>query len=229
MPEEKGFSEEMRWATASLWSEIHSHPFVKGIGEGDLSKERIAYYLRQDYLYLVDFARVLALAAAKAPDLPTMTRFSGLLETTLAMEMDLHRRTCAAFGIGAEELERTQPSLVTSAYTAMLLRTCYEGPMSDIAAALLPCAAGYVEIACALRDAGLPEAGFCRDWIETYTSEEMQEAARWLAGLVDAGAEHAPAADRSRWLLLYRTSAWFEYLFFESAWAKEPWPHAVPA
>lgn len=224
-----GFVGEMRGATATVWSALHAHPFVKGIGDGSLSRDRFEFYLRQDYVYLVDFARVLAMAAAKAPDLATMTRFSALLDATLTIEMDLHRRTCTSFGIGAAELERTEPSAVTAAYTAMLLRACYEGPMSDIIAALLPCAAGYVEIAVALRETGLPEATHCRDWIETYASAEMQEVADWLIGLMNGSAARAPDADRERWLGLYRTSARFELLFFQAAWEKTMWPEPIPA
>jgi thiaminase II len=146
------FARQLRERTASVWDAVHAHPFVTGIGDGTLPTEVFTFYLAQDHAYLDGFARVLAVAAAKAESLDDMRRLGGLLALTLEEEMEMHRRTCAAFGITSDELERTEPGLVTSAYTSYLLRTCYEGSMSDILAVLLPCAAGYVEIAQRLRE-----------------------------------------------------------------------------
>ena len=225
----RGFSQELRKRTAKLWDAVHAHPFVCGIGDGSLPKEPFAYYLAQDYVYLVGFARVLAVGAAKAHGLEDMRRFAGLLRSTLEGEMDLHRRTCAAFGIGAEELERTEPALVTTAYTSFLLRACHEGGIEDVLCVLLPCAAGYVEIAQRLREGGLPEHPHYRDWIETYTDPEMLAVVDWLAARMDAFGANAGGEARARWHELYRTSARFELLFFEMAWKQESWPELVPA
>jgi len=37
-----------------------------GIGEGTLGLERFKFWLRQDYVFLIDYARLLALAAARS-------------------------------------------------------------------------------------------------------------------------------------------------------------------
>jgi thiaminase/transcriptional activator TenA len=224
-----GFAGAMRETTAPLWRAILAHPLVTAIGDGSLSADRFEFYLRQDYVYLVDFSRVLALAAAKAPDEETTAFFSSLLQTTIGVEMEIHRTTSAAFGIGARDLERTEPALVTAAYTSTLLRTAYEGTFGDITAALLPCAAGYVEIASQLEERGLPEEPHLRAWIEAYASPEMKEIAGRLVAIMDRCAESGSAADRERWHRLYRMSARFELLFFEMAWEKSHWPESVTA
>ena len=172
---------------------------------------------------------MLAVAAAKAESLDDMRRLGGLLALTLEEEMEMHRRTCAAFGITSDELERTEPGLVTSAYTSYLLRTCYDGSMTDILAVLLPCAAGYVEIAQRLRERGLPDVEHYREWIETYTDPSMVELVEWLSERVDAMGAEASEAARVRWLDRYRTSARYELLFFDMAWRRETWPSIVPA
>lgn len=222
------FSSEARSRTDTLWRAIHDHPFVRGIGDGTLPRDRFELYLRQDYAYLIDFARVLALAAAKAEHLEDMRFFSDLVQATLHEEMELHRRTCASFGISADGLEGTEPALVTTAYTSFLLRTCYEGPFADIVAVLLPCAAGYVEIARRLADGGLPAPTHFRDWISTYSSPEMVEMAGWLERRMNDDACDGSLAERARWLRLYETSARFELLFFDMAWKAETWPACVP-
>jgi thiaminase/transcriptional activator TenA len=218
----------MRATTAPIWRAIHAHPFVRGIGDGTLSPDRFRFYLEQDYVYLIGFSRVIALAAARADTLEEMRQFSSLLDVTLSREMELHRRTCAGFGVDAATLERTEPGLVTAAYTSGLLRVCYEGRLSDIVAVLLPCAAGYVEIASGLRERGLPPQGHYRDWIETYGSPEMRALAEWLTRRMDTKAAESTPADRDRWLALYRTSARLELLFFDMSWERSPWPACVP-
>ncbi|MDP9266194.1 MAG: thiaminase II, partial [Chloroflexota bacterium] len=81
------------------WRANLRHPFVRGIGDGTLPKRRFLHYLAQDYVFLTDYARVLALAAARASRVADMTSFAGLLHATLNVEMALHRRLCAREGI----------------------------------------------------------------------------------------------------------------------------------
>jgi thiaminase/transcriptional activator TenA len=218
------FYRELREKTDPLWEAIFRHPFVTGIGDGTLSRDRFEFYLKQDYVYLIDFCRVFALACAKSRTLPEMGTFAALLHATLNTEMELHRKTCAAFGIAEEELATTRKSPITSAYTDLLVRTAYEGELSDILAVLLPCACGYVEIGKRLKSGGLPEDRFYRDWIDTYSSPEFQEFADGLIGRMNEHAADAPAHRREHWHRLYESSARYEYLFFDMSWKKEVGP-----
>lgn len=215
------FYRELRGNADPLWEEIFRHPFVKGIGDGTLPRDRFEFYLKQDYVYLIDFSRVFALAGAKSRTLSDMGTFAALLHATLNTEMELHRKTCAAFGIGAEELAATRKSPVTSAYTDLLVRTAYEGGFSDIVAVLLPCACGYAEIGKRLKAGGLPEDRHYREWIDTYSSPEFQGFADWLIGRMNEEAADASAHRRERWHRLYEASARHEYLFFDMSWKKE--------
>ncbi len=221
-------SGEFREKSARVWNAIIEHPFVRGIGSGELSRDRFEHYLAQDYVYLVEFGRVLALASAKSDQLSDMGYFAKLLHATLEIEMDLHKRTCADFGISAMALEKVEPSFVTTAYTNMLVRTCYEGRLPDILAALLPCETGYVEIAETHKKRGMPTQRHYKDWIETYSSAQFREFADWVAGKFDQLTAGASRRDAEHWYRLYLTSARFELLFFEMGWTKESWPSVVP-
>ena len=219
---------ELRDRANPLWQAIFRHPFVTGIGDGSLSRDRFEFFLKQDYAYLLDFSRVFALACAKTRELEDMRAFAALLSSTLNQEMELHRKTCAAFGIPAEELETTARSMITSAYTDFLMRTCYEGGAAEILAVLLPCACGYAEIGQRLRSQGLPGNRHYRDWIDTYSSREFLELSDWLIGRMNAHGGDAPAKRKESWYRLYETSARYEYLFFDMGWKKEEWPASVP-
>ena len=134
-----GLSDDLRSACADDWRKAHeTHPFVLAMGDGSLSLERFQHFMRQDYLFLIDYARAIAIAAAKSRGLDVMAHWASLLDETLNSEMALHRGFCAEFGITAEELERTEPMPATVAYTDHLLRTAYGGGIEEIAAAMLP-------------------------------------------------------------------------------------------
>ena len=88
-------SERLRQAVAPIWQKTLTHPFVTGLGDGALPLENFRFYMGQDYVFLIEYSRLLALATAKAPDLDTMGRFANLLDATLNREMALHREFAA--------------------------------------------------------------------------------------------------------------------------------------
>lgn len=97
------------------------HPFVKGIGKGTREKEKFIHYMKQDYVYLIEYLRVFAIGSAKANDLKTMAMFANLLHGKMNYEMDLHHEYARKFGISNEELEAAKPSASMTAYTSYML------------------------------------------------------------------------------------------------------------
>ena len=140
------FAEDIEQKALPIRLAILAHPFITGVGDGTLPVEYFKHYVMQDYVYLIDYARVLALASARAPDLETMGWFAGLLDETLNTEMDLHRSYCAEFGITRQALEATRPAPTTIAYTSFLLKVAYQGSFPELVASLLPCQWGYWEV-----------------------------------------------------------------------------------
>ena len=130
-----------------------AHPTVRGIANGDLEPARFRSWLVQDYLFLLDYVRLFALAAARAPDGETLGRLVDLAHSTFHDELSLHRAYAARFGLAEPELEATAKSPVCAAYTDFLLRTAATGDFAEVVAALLPCMWGYSEIGRALQAA----------------------------------------------------------------------------
>jgi thiaminase/transcriptional activator TenA len=220
-----GFVAEMRRRAAPIWEAEASHPFVRGIGDGSLDVERFKFYIAQDYVFLVEFVRVLAIAAAKSPDLGTMQRFTELQHATLVTEMELHRGYCARFGVTAAELEATRPAPSTHAYTRHMLSVAGTGTVAEIEAALLPCQWGYAEIGAALAKAGEPaHAPLYAEWIQMYASPEYQELAAGMCALMDDLAGRAGADERRRMEDHFLTSSRYEWMFWDMCWRLEQWP-----
>jgi len=218
------FSERLRKSAHDIWEANYRHPFVQAIGKGDLSGEAFRFYLAQDYVYLKEYCRFLALAAAKSPDLESMGLFSHLLEVTLTVEMDLHRSICADFGMSAADLEAVRPAPICQAYTGYLLKIAYEGGFLDLMVAFLPCAWGYVEIGQRLKERGLPPHVHYAKWIETYASEEFLELTEELKRLLDRHAEGIPPRQAVRLQEIFDFSSRWEGLFWDMAWLQTDWP-----
>lgn len=217
-----GFSEELREAAAPLWDAQVEHPFVRGIGDGTLDPERFRHWVRQDYLFLVDYSRLLALAAARAPSLALLERFAELARSTAHEEMALHRSYAADWGIPAAELERERPTATTRAYTDYLLRTAALGDFGELVAALLPCMWGFSDLGRALAERGKPGVELYARWIDVYADEEFAELARWCREACDDAAAGTGEATRARMREAFVTSARYELAFWEASWREEP-------
>jgi thiaminase (transcriptional activator TenA) len=146
-------TERLYEAARPIWDAQLEHPFVKGIGDGSLPPETFKRWVLQDYRYLKEFSRIFAWAVAKAQRLESMGWYAQVLNMTLNTEMALHRSYAARFEITPEELEATVMWPTTRAYTDFLVRTAADGDMSELLAALLPCAWGYLHIGQALAEA----------------------------------------------------------------------------
>ncbi|MEX2377010.1 MAG: thiaminase II [Dehalococcoidia bacterium] len=220
-----GFSDELKNACADDWRKAHEdHPFIHAMGDGTLSLDQFQYFMRQDYLYLVDYCRVLAVACAKCPDLESMGWWARLLDETLNQEMALHRSFCSDFGITEQELESTEPTPATVAYTDHLLRVAYEEGIGAIAAAILPCQWGYDQVGRSLAARlTAPEGSFHVRWVAGYNIPEYQQLTEWLRGFVDILGDGASPRVRERMVEVFRASTRYEYLFWDAAWRLEPW------
>ena len=215
------FSDALLEEGRHVWEAQFEHPFVVELAEGTLDDAAFEHWVKQDYRYLLDYARLFALAGTKARDEETMTHLLGVAHTVLDHEMDLHREFAADYGISQEELESTEKAPTCVAYTNFLVRTAYERSIAEIAAALFPCMQGY-------QDVGEHMAALATDehrytpFIELYTGEEFREATRWCREFVDRCGERYPGEhDAMREAFL--TSAKLEYRFWEMAYTREGW------
>jgi thiaminase/transcriptional activator TenA len=227
------YTDELRSLASGIWEAQHAHPFVQGIADGTLDAERFRHFVRQDYVYLIEYARLLSLACARAPRLAWMRRFSELAGSVLGREMDVHRELAATWGIGAEELEYERATPTTRAYTEFLLKTAALGDFAELVAALLPCMWGYAEIGRALaprarggeggagHEGGAAREHPYRVWIELYASPEFAAQAGWCRALADELAAGLDETGRARMLEAFLQSSRHELAFWDMAWRLE--------
>ncbi|MFF2594430.1 thiaminase II [Priestia megaterium] len=218
------FSERLYEKLQPIWRQNHNHPFVQGMGDGTLEKEKFRFYMIQDYLYLIDYAKLFAIGAMKATNVQTMGKFAALLDSTLNEEMSLHREYAKKFEISEKELEKAQPSPTTLAYTHYILHVGQSGTLAELVAALLPCMWSYWEIGKELSEKPGANNEFYREWIEMYSSEEFGELATWCINLFDSLTEDKSEAELEKLEEIFLNTTRFEYMFWDMAYNEAMWP-----
>ncbi|WP_112309608.1 TenA family protein [Pseudogemmobacter bohemicus] len=174
----------LRASCEADWLAYTQHDFLEQLQDGTLPRAAFLSYLRQDYVFLIHFARAWSLAVVKAGSLAEMQAASATVHGLLHHEMGLHIRLCGEAGISAADLAATEEATGNLAYTRYVLDAGLSGDFLDLLAALMPCVLGYGEIGARLiRMAG--ETPY-RDWIDTYGGETWQQICREAGALFDA-------------------------------------------
>ncbi len=217
------FREMLKQAAQPIWQAILAHPFLKELGEGSLPHDRFLYFIRQDYLYLFDFARILCVGGSKAEDLDALEMFAKHAANTVAVERTMHTGFAQRLGLNGEELLKTERTPTTQAYTRHLLAVAREGTLGEIVAAVLPCYWIYWEVGRHLATCQ-PTAPIYREWIKAYGSEIFAELVRQQLNLVDRLGARAPAHEARRMTEHFILSSRYEYLFWDDAYRLVSWP-----
>lgn len=217
------FSRGLKAKAGQVWEDGYNHPFVQELGKGILDKEKFKFYLLQDYQYLLQYAKVFALAAVKSETEELMTNFSTIQYAILATEMDLHRNYMASFGVTREQMLSVKSSLYNRTYTANLLATAQTGGLAEILAAIFPCAWTYSDYGKRLKEqyADKLEGNFYKTWIENYAGDEFAESFEWFYDALDALCANKTEAELEKITEIFVSSVEFEYLFWDMAYKME--------
>jgi thiaminase/transcriptional activator TenA len=210
-------SDEARAAADELWEAQHRHPVVRGIATGTLDLDAFGFWVRQDFVFLVDYARVLAFAAARAPDVAKMRGFAEVTGATLGVELEGHRRYAAGFGITGEQLEAEPAAPATRGYLDFLLARAGTGGFDELVAALLPCMWGFSEIGrrAAASVPAPPADPRYAQWLAMYADDEFAALAAWCREVFDAVAAGASPARRALMVETFVTSSRHELAFWD--------------
>lgn len=208
-----------------VWNSYLEHPFVKGIGKGTVDKDKFIHYMKQDYIYLIEYSRVFAIGSAKANDLKTMTIFANLLHGTMNFEMDLHREYAKKFGISNKQLEETEASATMTAYTNYMISQSQLGGVENAIAAVLACAWSYNWIGKKLAEwPGSLEHELYGDWVKMYASDGFTKIAEDCKSLINDITKEKSESELKKLEEIFVKTSYFEYMFWDMAENISMWP-----
>ncbi len=220
MSDQRKVTQRLLDGSRDLWDAYLEHPFVQGIADGTLDREKFRFYMIQDYLYLIEYAKVFALGVAKAKDLESMRLFAGYVKQILDGEMDIHRGYMARLGISLADAEKAQTALDNRSYTAYMLQVGYEEGAAQIAVSILSCALSYEHIARRMLEK-YPEADrhpFYGEWVKGYACEEYHEANEELIALTERLCENMNEPQLRHLEEIFHICSRYEMSFWDMAW-----------
>jgi thiaminase/transcriptional activator TenA len=216
------FHRQLRAEAADIWRAIFAHPFLAELGDGTLPPDRFLYFVRQDYLYLQDFARALCLGGAKADSLDTLEMFAEHAATVALVERNLHSNWSAKLNVDPDDLAATKPAPVTKAYTQHILTVAHRDGLAETVAAVLPCYWIYWEVGKALSTSP-PADPIYAEWIAAYAGEGFGSHVQQQLNLIDRLAADTGEAGRRRLHDHFTQSSRYEYLFWDQAYRLLEW------
>jgi thiaminase/transcriptional activator TenA len=217
------FHDRLKDAAQLVWDVIFAHPFLKELGDGSLPHASFLYFIRQDYLYLFDFARVLCVGGSKAEDLDTLEMFAKHAANTVAVERAMHTEFAQRLDINLEALQHTQRTPTTQAYTRHLLAVAREGTLGEIVAAVLPCYWIYWQVGLHLASYQ-PADPIYQAWIKAYGAETFATLVQQQLSLIDRLGARAADHEVVRMTEHFILSSRYEYLFWDDAYRLAQWP-----
>lgn len=222
------FSALLRKEANHLFEAVYEHPFVQGIAKGDLSKERLIHYVKQDFTYLTTFTRVYGIAISKCTEREDIAYFHKQIEFVLDSESHPHHNFCQVAGVTYESLQGSENSPTAVNYMQHMLTAAQFGSVSDIIATLLPCPWIYLDIGQRMMREYRPERDHpFYEWIAFYDGQTVEELTRYFCAWLDRLVAEKSVTEKEIMQQLFNRSCQFEYMFFDMAYRLEEWPVGV--
>tara|TARA_B110000971_G_scaffold10584_1_gene10102 strand:- start:184 stop:846 length:663 start_codon:yes stop_codon:yes gene_type:complete len=173
----KTFFYRLKNSCKKEWSEYTEHKFLSDLVNNRLPDENFKKYLIQDYIFLQQFLKILALSVYKSKSFEEINRSVNFIKG-IDHEIKLHVSYCRKWKIPLRSLANIKVEKANSAYTEHVLNVGKVGGNFDIFSSLSPCIIGYGEIGFKLSKIENWKKSKYRSWIKMYSSKEYQEIAK---------------------------------------------------
>lgn len=205
-------------AAAPYYKKILELPFIKGIIDGTLPRDRFMFYLQQDELYIRAYSRVLAHIASRVTSVDLTERFLAFASDGVEVEKHMHQ----SYLKDTPEASEMSPTCLL--YTSTLASVANR-PVAVEAAAILPCFWVYWAVGQhILEKAGDLSANPYRQWIETYGDPAFTTGNRQAIEACDMLASESTESVRLEMTRMFVLCTRLEWMFWDSAYRQEKWP-----
>jgi thiaminase/transcriptional activator TenA len=202
-----------------LWGGYINHPWMKAIHDGSLRMDQFIFFLVQDMPYQTDFLNTLVLGASKSDEPESWLR----MREFIVEEAEFEARLLDDLG-AAWTFDRWAAGPAREGYMNHLARVGLESSPGHIAAALLPCAAGFTgAMETPTQDTSGLDPAYQR-WLAYYERPEQPEFSQLLVGVFERGMAGASDDDVEMAQMIFVRSLQHQIAVFDAAWAvSDPW------
>ena len=179
------WSDEAFAGVADIMHSIEHYEFIQQMLDGTLPQEHFVRYLQQDKIYLKEYSRDLYAVADMLTDKAESDFFRAMAKEGMESENAMQAMLSERFGITGEPL----PVVITLRYTRFLRHYTDTLDLPIVLAAVLPCYWVYNEVGKYLIAQHINPDNPYKEWIQTYGSDEMDNATNYVVALIDRLAE----------------------------------------
>ncbi|WP_164670795.1 thiaminase II [Virgibacillus doumboii] len=219
------FSQDLREENKDVFQAIFDHPFVDGIGKGDVPDQAIAHYIKADFEYLNAFMRIYGIAVSKCDLREDMRFFDKQIQFVLNSEIHPHHNFCNHIGVGYDELQGYPLPPTADHYVKHMMYHAQLGSLGETLCALLPCPWTYLEIGQELMEKYKPKTSHpFYEWIRFYADDKIGATTMEMRNRIDRIAENSSLEQQQKMKEAFRKSCQLELSFWEMAYTCEEWP-----
>lgn len=200
------------------WQAYTQHKFVRQLADGSLPLPAFKHFLVQDYLYLVNYARLNALAAYKSTQLEDIVACAEII-LHIKKELSLHLTFCDTFGISKHEIEHeSEESVACTVYTRYVEHIGASRDWLSLQVALAACLIGYGEVCANLaKDLNTDKTSPYWPWIQNYVESDYTEAVNTGRALLEKHARDISPSQVTEFVKIFKRVTEYEALFWTSA------------
>ena len=173
----KNFFYKLKSSCEKEWSEYTEHKFLSDLVNNKLPAKNFKKYLVQDYVFLQQFLKILALSVYKSKSFAEINRSVNFIKG-IDHEIKLHVSYCEKWKIPLQSISNIKVEKTNSAYSDHVLNVGKNGNNLDIFSCLSPCIIGYGEIGFRLSKIRNWKKSKYSSWIKMYSSKKYQQIAK---------------------------------------------------
>ena len=211
------FSEKILEAASKYLKIQLKKKFLVGLAEGSLDRKRFNFWLKADYPYLMNMAKVISIGKAKSEDeddYHTMSVHTKAIED----EMIDHQNHAKKNKLSLMDIsDPMSMGPIKYSYTRHQLSTAYEGSIGDLQASLLSCQWSYQNLAHEIKKNNIKIKNPYQKWIEDYANKKNTDNLKLACNLLDRKSLKYGKYARERMKniffisVLHETALWDEY------------------
>ncbi len=213
----KKYHEILLKESKDLWQAILDHPFLTLTAKTQIPDSTFRIWMQQDYIFVREAIPFMAVLLAKSP-LPLRSNFIQIM-VGLEKELELFRKNAQDHGV---ILENLQPAPICHAYIQFLMNTAYRQSFEEGFTVLYTAEKVYLDSWMQVKN-NLKGQSPWQEFIDNWTSEGFRQYVDWLADTLDQLLQYKPERELVAIRDLFRTTARYEYLFWEMAVKEEKW------
>jgi len=210
--------------STTILKKIYSHPFNHQLCLGTLPKETFKFYLEQDALYLLEFAKALEILSKRfGQDTEYSRQFKRLSESMLAEERSIafkaHKITNSNLLFFSQHQRNQREKIdIIADYGNHLIESASDAPIVEAVASCVPCFFVYQQLGEQMIPKCHPDNPY-KSWISSYSSPQFLSSTKSIIMTLNKLMADIPHESREeeRIIASFIKSAACELKFFEMA------------